>query len=228
MRIANVLLLTVATSLAAQPVPISAPTPLTNTRYGPTASETYASVATNGRTFVAAWLAESLVHTSRVNATGEVGVGLPVATAQDRPAIAAVDDGYVVASTGLASSGEIRLRFLDGNGRPVGPETAPVGYGFKTQLVTNGSLIALFYGQTYVGPYTVVLFDHHGNERLRRSVAPANFFTTADFAAATNGTSFEIIFSNGHEVYLESLDVDGHLGPAIPVQTAAPSAFLQV
>jgi hypothetical protein len=226
MRIANVLLLTVATSLAAQPVPVSAPTPLTNTRYGPVASETYASVATNGRTFVAAWLSENLVHTSRVNAVGAVGVGLPVATAQDRPSIAAVDDGYVVATTAL--TGEIRLRFLDANGRPLGSETAPVGYGFKTQLVTNGSLIALFYGQTYSGPYTVVLFDHHGNERLRRSVSPANFFSTADFAAATNGTSFEIIFSNGHDVYVESLDADGHLGPAIPVQIAAPANLLLV
>src|SRR6266704_2519519 len=104
MRIANALLLTIATtSLAAQPVPVSAPTPLTNTRYGPTASETYASVAANGRTFVAAWLSENLVHTSRVNSVGAVGVGLPVATAQDRPAIAAVDDGYVVATTGLSN-----------------------------------------------------------------------------------------------------------------------------
>ena len=42
------------------------------------------------------------------------------------------------------------------------------------------------------------------------------------------GGPFEIIFSNGHDVYVESLDADGQLGPAIPVQIAAPANLLLV
>lgn len=214
------LLLAVSASALGQSVPVTAPTPLTNTRYGAAGLPAEASIASNGRTFVAAWTAGGLVRAGRVNPDGTVGIGIPVAIGRDRPAIAAVGDGYVVAMTGIENSAEIRLRFLDENGRPVAPETAPVGYGFKPLLVSNGSLIALFYGDNYYGRHTAVLFDHDGNERLRRSVSPPEIFHVADFSAATNGVSFEIILSNGHDVFVESLDGAGNIGPLITAQTA--------
>jgi len=228
MRIrAAALLLAVSASAAGQGVPVTAPTPLTNTRYGGAGLPAEASVASNGRTFVAAWTAGGLVRAGRVNPDGTVGIGVPVATGRDAPAIAAMGDGYVVAMTGIESPAEIRLRFLDENGRPVAPLTAAVGYGFKPLLVSNGSLIALFYGDSYYGRCTAVLFDHDGNERLRRAVSPESFHL-ADLSAATNGISFEIILSNGHDVFVESLDSAGNVGPMITTQTAAAGNGLLV
>jgi hypothetical protein len=230
MRILPTLLLAAAVAAAAQSVPVSAPTPLTNTRYAAVRVQSPAKVATNGRTFVAAWTANNLVRVSRIQTDGSAGVGLPIDSSQDPPAIATAGDGYVVATTRTVFR-DIYLHFLDENGRPTGNDLGPVASGFNPQLVANGSVIALFFGgvQANFGKYEVVLLDSKGKQILRQQATPPEIVSINDFAAATNGTSFQLVYSDSFHVYANELDASGGMSPRMQLYLApTPGRQLQV
>src|SRR5205809_6166794 len=121
MRIAAIgTLILFATSSVAQTV--GPAIPLTNTRYSTSGEAAVATLASNGRTFIAAWSTPTGIRVSRIDGAGaSIGIpmGGPAATA---PAIAARGDGYVIGWTD-------GIRYLDGNGRPLGP---PIPVGAQT------------------------------------------------------------------------------------------------
>src|SRR5437867_11829123 len=114
-------LILLATSSFAQTV--GPAVPLTSTRYSTSGQAAIATLATNGRTFIAAWTTPTGIRLSLIDGTSaRIGVPLGGGPTAEVPAIAAHRDGYVMGwSDGI--------RYLDLNGKPLGP---PLSIGSPT------------------------------------------------------------------------------------------------
>ena len=123
-----------------------------------------ATLAGNGRTFIAAWTTPTGIRVSRIDGgAARMGVPLGGGPTADAPAIAAHADGYVIGWND-------GVRFLDANGNLLG---GPVSVGMSTprsRVASNGSAVMLAYPRATFQFEILAAFIAPSGEVLKRDV----------------------------------------------------------
>jgi hypothetical protein len=205
MRIQSVgALLLLATSSFAQL--LSPAVPLTNTRYSTSGEAALATLATNGRTFIAAWSTPTGIRVSRIDGkSARIGVPIGGPTA-DAPALAAHGAGYVVGWTD-------GIRFLDANGEPA---SDPISIGEPTpraRIASNGSTVMLAYPRAGFQSEVLGAFIAASGEVLQKGVrlgTNATLTPPLPFAIAADKNGFAFVSEDLGQIRLKFFDTEGN------------------
>ena len=185
---------------------IGSAVPLTNTRYSTSGEAAVATLASNGRTFVAAWRTPTGVRVSRVDGA-KASIGVPVGgVTADAPAITAHGSGYVMADGNA-------LQFFDANGVPGGRSV--IGTNIKrARIASNGSAIMIAYPNPAFAFEVFGAFIAGSGEVLQKDVKIGT--NTVDgsplpFAVAADANGFAFISEDNAEIRLKMFDMQGNL-----------------
>src|SRR5437764_8319211 len=206
MRIAALgTLILLATSSFAQTV--GPPIPLTNTRYSTSGEAAVATLATNGRTFIAAWTTPTGIRVSRIDGTSaSIGIPLGGGPTADAPTVAAHGDGYVIGWND-------GVRYLDASGNPFGGIVSIGTPTPRSRVASNGSAVMLAYPRATFQFEILGAFIAPSGEVLNKDVrigSNPGLLTPMPFAAAGDKNGFAFISEDGGYIQLKFFDTEGN------------------
>ena len=204
MRITALGILLAASSAFGQTV--GSAVPLTNTRYSTTGEAAVAALASNGRTFVAAWRTPTGVRVSRIDGA-KASIGVPAGrVSADAPAITAHGNGYVMADVDA-------LQFFDANGNPGGRPV--IGTTIKrARIASNGSAIMIAYPNPTFAFEVWGAFVTGSGQVLQKDVKIGT--NTVDgsplpFGVAADANGFAFVSEDNAEIRVKMFDAEGNL-----------------
>ena len=181
--------------------------PLTNTRYSTSGEAAVATLAANGRTFIAAWTTPTGIRVSRIDGTtASMGIPLGGGPTADAPAVAAHGDGYVVGWND-------GVRYLDANGNPFGGVVSIGTPTPRSRVASNGSAVMLAYPRATFQFEILGAFIAPSGEVLKKDVhigTNPGLLAPLPFAAAGDKNGFAFISEDAGDIQIKFFDTDGN------------------
>ncbi|MDP9361982.1 MAG: fibronectin type III domain-containing protein, partial [Acidobacteriota bacterium] len=225
LRITFAAVLLFASSLAG--APFAPANPVTHVRYGASGVSARASVASNGRGFVAVWQTDRDQRVARIG-SGESNVGVPIEHwGFSAPAIAAFDDRYVIAANDGQS---LEAIFVDDVARPIGTPIPIMTWAVAPTVAAYGdrAVIMYAYGTSTGFLLEGALLSRNGGVLKKTVVLAANlvYGSTAPwtYEIAASASGFAVTTASQRTgVSVTTLDRDGNVRATTLLEQPRPS-----